>query len=93
MPDYIPGSDTGFQVWVNNFVTYANANLVALGMVPLDIMPISSAHMNFTMKMTANVTAQQAAQSARQAKDDSRDILEAAVRRSEEHTSELQSLE
>ena len=80
MPDYIPGSDTGFQVWVNNFVTYANANLVALGIIPPDIIPISIGQMDFTTKMTANVTAQQAAQSARQAKDDSRDVLEAAVR-------------
>lgn len=80
MPDYIPGSDTGFQVWVNNFVTYANGHLIDLGITPPDIIPISSAHMNFTMKMTANVTAQQAAQSTRQAKDDSRDVLEAAVR-------------
>jgi len=80
MPDYIPGSDTGFQVWVNNFVTYANAHLVDLGLAPPDIAPISSAHTDFTMKMTANVTAQQAAQSARQAKDDSRDVLEVAIR-------------
>jgi hypothetical protein len=36
--------------------------------------------MNFITKMTANVTAQQAAQSARQAKDDSRNVLEVAVR-------------
>ncbi|MCX5634526.1 MAG: hypothetical protein NTW55_01595 [Planctomycetota bacterium] len=80
MPDYIPRSDTGFQLWMGNFVTYATAHFADLGILLADMMPISSASMDFTMKMTANVTAQQAAQSARQAKDDSRDALETAVR-------------
>ncbi|MHB9070738.1 MAG: hypothetical protein ACYC54_10270 [Sedimentisphaerales bacterium] len=78
--DYIPGSDTAFQAWVNNFVTYANGHFIELGIIPPDIIPISTAQTDFATKMTVNVTAQQAAQSARQAKDDSRDVLEAAVR-------------
>jgi len=80
MADYLPGSDTGFQVWVDNFVTYAGGHLAELGIAPPDIIPISAGKTDFDSKMTANVTAQQAAQSARQAKDDSRDVLEAAVR-------------
>lgn len=80
MADYIPSSDTAFQVWVNNFVTYANTHLPELGMIPPDIIPVSSANADFAVKMTANATAQQAAQSARQAKSDSRDVLEAAIR-------------
>jgi len=80
MPDYIPGSDTGFQAWVANFVSYANANLVELGIAPADMMPIVSAQGDFDAKMAANVTAQQAAQSARQAKDASRDALESLIR-------------
>jgi len=80
MADYIPGSDTGFQVWVNNFATYANAHLAELGIAPPDIIPISAGKTDFDTKMTANVTAQQTAQSARQAKDDSRDTLESLVR-------------
>lgn len=78
--DYIPGSDTGFQAWVDNFVTYAGAHLVELGIAPPDIIPISAGKADFDTRMSANVTAQQAAQSARQAKDDSRDTLESAVR-------------
>ena len=78
--DYIPGSDTEFQIWVDNFVTYANAHLADLGIIPPNIIPITNALADFTGKMTANVTAQQAAQSARQAKDDSRDTLESLVR-------------
>lgn len=78
--DYIPGSDTGFQAWVDNFVTYAGAHLVELGIAPPDIIPISAGRADFDTKMSANVTAQQAAQSARQAKDDSRDALESLIR-------------
>jgi len=78
--DYIPGSDTGFQAWVDNFATYAGAHLIELGIAPPDIIPITDGRTDFDTKMSANVTAQQAAQSARQAKDDSRDSLESAVR-------------
>ena len=80
MPDYLPGSDTGFQAWVDNFVTYAGAHLVELGLAPGNMIAIMDGKTDFATKMSANVTAQQAAQSARQAKDDSRDILESAVR-------------
>jgi len=80
MPDYIPGSDTAFQVWMTNFVTYAGAHLVELGIDAADMVPIVTGRADFDAKMTANVTAQQAAQSARQAKDDSRDTLESLVR-------------
>lgn len=80
MPDYIPGSDTGFQAWVDNFVSYASAHLVELGIGPPDMIPIATGRADFDTKMSANVTAQQAAQSARQAKDASRDQLESLIR-------------
>lgn len=78
--DYIPRSDTEFQAWVENFVTYANTHLADLGITPGDMIPISTDKTDFGTKISANVTAQQAAQSARQVKDDSRDSLESAVR-------------
>lgn len=78
--DYIPRSDNDFQAWVANFVTYANAHLVELGITPPDIAPITAAQTDFETKLSANVTAQQSAQAARQAKDDSRDSLESAIR-------------
>ncbi len=31
MADYIPGGDAEFNAWLDNFVTYAGANLAALG--------------------------------------------------------------
>jgi len=80
MPDYIPGSDTEFLAWATNFVTYANAHLVELGIGPSDMIPISNGQADFDTKFSDNVTAQQAAQSARQAKDASRDTLESAIR-------------
>jgi len=80
MPDYIPGSDTEFQAWVENFEVYAAAHTAELGLLPADILPITGGRTDFEAKMTANVAAQQAAQAARQAKDDSRDSLETLIR-------------
>ena len=80
MADYIPRSDTEFQAWVDNFVSYANVHLVELGIVPGDMMPIVAGQGNFATNMAANFTAQQAAQSARQAKDASRETLESLIR-------------
>jgi hypothetical protein len=34
MPDYIPATDAGFDAWQNQFLTYLNANLAALGLAP-----------------------------------------------------------
>ena len=79
--DYIPGSDTEFLAWAENFVTYANAHLADLGIAIPDIEPILAGRADFDTKMSDNVTAQQAAQSAKQAKDDSRDTLESAIRK------------
>ena len=80
MPDFIPDSDTGFQAWVANFVTYANANLAALGLVAGDMTPITTAQTAFNTSLAANVTAQAAAQGARQQKDNDRHTLESAIR-------------
>ncbi len=80
MADYIPRSDTEFQAWVDNFVSYANAHLVELGIGLPDMAPIALGRTDFDTTMSANFTAQQAAQSARQAKDASRDQLESLIR-------------
>jgi len=80
MADYIPRSDTEFQAWVENFVSYAGAHIVDLGIGPPDMIPIAAGQADFDAKMSANFTAQQAAQSARQAKDASRDQIESLIR-------------
>ena len=80
MADYIPRSDTEFQAWVDNFVTYAQTHLLELGLGIPDVVPIATGRADFDTKMSANFTAQQAAQSARQAKDASRETLESLIR-------------
>ena len=32
MADYIPGGDAAYNAWLDNFVTYASANLANIGM-------------------------------------------------------------
>jgi len=78
--DYIPGNDSEFQAWLENFITYASAHLSELGLAPPDIIPIDTGKTDFDTKMSAHITAQQTAQSARQAKDDSRDELDGLIR-------------
>ncbi len=43
MADYIPAADAEFNAWQQNFVTYANAHLVDLGLVAGDLTPITAA--------------------------------------------------
>ena len=80
MPDYIPGGDAEFSTWQANFVTYANANLAALGLVAADLTPIVAAQPTWTASLTAHVAAQANAQSKRAAKDASRTALETLIR-------------
>ncbi len=79
--DYIPRPDGDFDAWQANFVTYASANAVALGLDPgVDIPPLTTVQAIWVADLPANTTAQAAAQAARQAKDDTRDSFEAVIR-------------
>jgi hypothetical protein len=80
MADYIPGPDAEFQAWQNNFVTYANANLAALGLVAGDMTPVTAAQTTWSTAFPAHVTAVAAARAAKQAKDDSRRVYIAVIR-------------
>ncbi len=66
MADYIPGGDAAFNAWLDNFVTYATANEVALGLAVGDLTPVTTAQTAWGTAYNANVTAQQAAKSATQ---------------------------
>ncbi len=66
MADYIPGGDAAFNGWLDNFVTYATANLANLGLVAGDMTPITTAQTAWATSLSAHVTAQQAAKSATQ---------------------------
>lgn len=80
MADYLPGPDADYQAWVSNFVTYANANLAALGLVAADMTPVTTNQTVFNNGFAAHIAAKAAAQAAKQGKDDARAGLTAAVR-------------
>jgi hypothetical protein len=80
MADYIPGPDANFQAWQSNFVTYANANLAALGLTAADMTPITAAQSPWVNGFTAHVAAVNAAKAAKQTKDEARAAYVAAIR-------------
>lgn len=80
MADYIPGPDASFQAWQSNFVTYANANLAALGLTAADMTPITAAQSPWVNGFTAHVAAVNAAKAAKQTKDEARAAYVGAIR-------------
>lgn len=80
MADYIPGPDASFQAWQSNFVTYASANLAALGLVAADMVPITAGQTAWAAAFPAHVAAVAAAKAAKQTKDESRAAYVAAIR-------------
>lgn len=80
MADYIPGPDANFQAWQTNFVTYANANLAALGLVAADMTPVTTAQTAWQTAFPAHVTAANAAKAAKQAKDEARASYVSTIR-------------
>ncbi len=50
MADYIPGGDAAFNAWLDNFVTYASANEVALGLAVGDLTPVTTAQTAWTTR-------------------------------------------
>jgi hypothetical protein len=80
MADFIPNSDADFNAWQLNFVTYANANLLNLGLTLADLAAITSAQITWNTAFPAHVAAQATAQGARANKDTVRHPYEAAIR-------------
>jgi hypothetical protein len=68
MADYIPGPDVSFQAWQANFVTYAHANLAALGLVAADMAPITAGQTAWGTGFTAHIAAKAAAMAAKQSR-------------------------
>ncbi len=78
---YIPRPDAEFDGWQQNWVAYAAANAVALGLDPLlDIPAIQAAQTAWDADYDGHLTAQAAAQAARQAKDAERAAFVALLR-------------
>jgi hypothetical protein len=80
MADYMPGPDASFQAWQSNFVTYANANLAALGLTAADMATITSAQSGWATTFPAHVAAVNAAKAAKQTRDEARAAYVAAIR-------------
>lgn len=80
MADYFHGPDADYQAWVTNFVTYANANLAALGLVAADMTPVTTGQTAFNSGFSAHIAAKNAAMAAKQAKDEARAGCTAAIR-------------
>jgi len=55
MADYIPGPDANFQAWQSNFVVYANANLLALGLTAPDMASITAAQTGWATAFPAHL--------------------------------------
>lgn len=78
--DYLPAPDSEYLAWLQNFTTFANANLAALGLVAADLTPITNAQTAYQNAFNANNTAQAAAQATRQTKDTARTSSETVTR-------------
>jgi hypothetical protein len=80
MADYLPGPDSNYAAWVENFRTYAAANLAALGLTAPDLAPVTAGETAFDSALAAHITAKNAAMAAKQAKDFARRDLTADIR-------------
>ena len=80
MADFLPENDADLVGWTTNFVTYASANLVALGLSATDMAPVAAQQAAYNTTFNANIAAQNAAQSAAQAKNAARASLEEVLR-------------
>jgi hypothetical protein len=80
MTDYIPASDADFSAWLQNFITFSNANLAALGLTAADLTPLQAAGTDFATARTANDATQAQAQGTRATKDTTRATAEGVLR-------------
>lgn len=78
--DYIPSSDADFSSWLQNFISYANANLPTVGLAAADVTPLQDAVTNWDTAYANHLTSQASAQGARQKKDDTRKQVEDVLR-------------
>lgn len=80
MPDYLPSSDTEFLAWMQNFISYATANVAALGLTTADLTSIQNQQTTLETSYADFVATQALAASKRQQKDDERTAQEKLVR-------------
>ncbi len=77
---YFPSKDAEFNLWVANFVTVANANLVALGLDAGDMTPIVNNQTTFDSKLTEVETKKASLAGSVSDKDAAKKSLISAIR-------------
>jgi hypothetical protein len=80
MANYLPTKETELAVWLSNFVTVANANLVALGLVAADLTPVSTLQPTFTANINDVEAKKAALASAIDTKDATKELVIQKVR-------------
>lgn len=80
MADYIPSSDSEFTTWQENFLSYVNANLEALGLKDGDVASLKDSQRAWTTAYSNHTHAQATAESVSQTKTASRKSYETLVR-------------
>lgn len=65
---YLPAKDSDLQYWATNFLTVANANLPALGLIAADLTGITADKTSLDTAITNNKTKQAEAQAAADSK-------------------------
>lgn len=77
---YIPAKDAAFEAWFVNYLQYAAANAVALGLSPAQVLDLQTAKVNWSLAWNNYNTAQDAAQAATAMKDTKRAEGEGVIR-------------
>jgi hypothetical protein len=81
MPNgYLPNRDPDFNEWQENFLTYCNDNMAALGLSAGDLAPLNADQGDWKAKYTDHQTATAAAEAATQAKKSSRSNFTSDIR-------------
>lgn len=75
-----PVGDAEFIAAVNSFITYANANLAAVGLVAADLTPLTTALTDLETKYATHLTSQNTSLADAQAKDEARVTTRLALR-------------
>ncbi len=80
MANYLPAKEAELTLWLTNFLTAANANLAALGLVAADLTAITTQQATFTSNLNDIETKKAALASAIDTKDASKESLLQKVR-------------
>lgn len=77
---YVPPGDAEFDVWQENWVTYAIANQAALGISLGEVATLTASRTTWNGGYDAHIAAQAAAEAAKQLKDTNREAHELLLR-------------